>query len=121
MHPKNSRIMETTRQQKINRLIQKEFSEIFQRETMLMPGVIISVSIVRVSPDLGLAKVYLSIFPSDKSKELLENIKSNAKSLRYALGQRVGKQLRVIPELAFYLDDSLDYLDNIDKLLNTEN
>lgn len=112
--------METTRQQKINRLIQKEISEIFQGETRQMNGVIISVSIVRVSPDLGLAKIYLSIFPSDKGEELLANIKTNTKSLRYALGQRVGKQLRVIPELAFYLDDSLDYLDNINKLLNND-
>lgn len=113
--------METTRQQKINRLIQKEMSEIFQGETRQMQGVIISVSIVRVSPDLGLAKIYLSIFPSAKGEELLANIKTNTKSLRYALGQRVGKQLRVIPELAFYLDDSLDYLENIDKLLNNDN
>jgi len=112
--------METTRQQKINRLIQKELSEIFQRETKQMQGVIVSVSIVRVSPDLGLAKIYLSIFPSGKGEELLANIKTNTKSIRYALGQRVGKQLRVIPELAFYLDDSLDYLENIDKLLNTD-
>lgn len=113
--------METTRQQKINRLIQKEMSEIFQGETRQMQGVIISVSIVRVSPDLGLAKIYLSIFPSAKGEELLANIKTNTKSLRYALGQRVGKQLRVIPELAFYLDNSLDYLENIDKLLNNDN
>lgn len=112
--------METTRQQKINRLIQKELSEIFQRETKQMQGVIVSVSIVRVSPDLGLAKIYLSIFPSGKGEELLANIKVNTKSIRYALGQRVGKQLRVIPELVFYLDDSLDYLENIDKLLNTD-
>ena len=113
--------METTRQQKINRLIQKELSEIFQRETMQMQGVIISVSIVRISPDLGLAKIYLSIFPSNKGEELLANIKTNTKSIRFALGQRVGKQLRIIPELAFYLDDSLDYLENIDKLLNSDN
>lgn len=109
--------METTRQQKINRLIQKELSEIFRADTSKMQGVLVTVSIVRVSPDLGLAKVYLSIFPSDKGAELLENIKANTKGIRFALGQKVGKQLRVVPDLAFYLDDSLDYLENIDRLL----
>lgn len=111
--------METTRQQKINRLIQKELGEIFQKDTRQMQGILVSVSAVRVSPDLGLAKAYLSIFPSDKGKELLANIKANTKAVRFDLGQRVGKQLRVIPELAFYLDDSLDYLENIDKLLGS--
>ena len=110
--------METTRQQKVNRLLQKELSEIIRLDTQQMQGIIVSVSGVRVSPDLGMAKVYLSIFPSEKGKELLKNIKTNAKQLRYALGQRVAKQLRVIPELAFYIDDSLDYVENIDKLLN---
>lgn len=113
--------MDTTRQQKINRLIQKELGEIFLKDTKQMQGILVSVSIVRVSPDLGLAKAYLSIFPSEKGKELLENIKTNVKKIRFDLGQRVGKQLRVVPELAFYLDDSLDYLENIDKLLNSDN
>ena len=113
--------MDTTRQQKINRLIQKELGEIFRKQTQQMKGVLVSVSIVRVSPDLGMAKVYLSIFPSEKGKELLDNIKTNVKALRFDLGQKVGKQLRVIPELSFYLDDSLDYLENIDRLLDTDN
>lgn len=113
--------METTRQQKINRLIQKELGEIFLLDTKKTHGVLISVSIVRISPDLGNAKVYLSIFPSDKAKELLSNIKANSKVIRFDLGQRVGKQLRVIPELSFYLDDSLDYIENIDRLLNSDN
>jgi ribosome-binding factor A len=113
--------MDTTRQQKINRLIQKELSEIFRKETQQMRGVLVSVSTVRVTPDLGLAKVYLSIFPSEQAKDLLANIKTNVKTLRFDLGQKIGKQLRVIPELAFYLDDSLDYLENIDRLLGTDN
>lgn len=113
-------IMETTRQQKINRLIQKELSDMFLLQTKQMSGVLVSVSAVRVSPDLGLAKAYLSIFPSEKGKELLNNINTNIKALRYDLGQRVGKQLRIVPELAFYLDDSLDYLENIDRLLNSD-
>ncbi len=112
--------METTRQQKINRLIQKELGEIFLLQTKAMPGVLVSVSGVRISPDLSVAKAYLSIFPSEKGKELLANIKTNVKAIRYDLGQRLGKQLRIIPELVFYIDDSLDYLENIDKLLNTE-
>jgi ribosome-binding factor A len=113
--------MDTTRQQKINRLIQKELSEIFRKQTQQMRGVLVSVSTVRVSPDLGLAKVYLSIFPSEQGKDILTNIKTNVKALRFELGQKVGKQLRVIPELSFYLDDSLDYLENIDRLLGSDN
>ena len=82
-----------------------------------MRGVLVSVSVVRVSPDLGVAKAYLSIFPSNKSEELLEAIRANTKAIRYDLGQRVGKQLRIIPELSFFIDDSLDYIEHIDKLL----
>lgn len=112
--------MDTTRQQKVNRLIQKELGEVFLKDTRMMRGVLVSVSEVRISPDLGNAKVYLSIFPSEQAKELLSNIKDNAKAVRYDLGQRVGKQLRIIPELSFYLDNSLDYLENIDRLLNPD-
>jgi ribosome-binding factor A len=109
--------METTRQEKINRLLQKELSEIFLLDAKHVPGVLITVSMVRVSPDLGLAKAYLSFFPTAKGKELLAAIKANAKTIRYDLGKRVGKQLRVVPELVFYLDDSLDYAENINNLL----
>lgn len=109
--------METNRQQKINRLIQKELSEIFLLETKKMQGVLISVTNVRVSPDLGMAHAYLSIFPSEKADELLRNINENIKSVRFDLGKRVGKQLRIVPELMFHIDDSLDYIDNINKLL----
>lgn len=110
--------MESTRLNKINRLIQKELGEIFLLQTKAMKGVLISITTVRVTSDLGLARVYLSIFPSEKGEELLESIKANTKSIRFDLGQRVGKQLRKIPELSFYLDDSLDYIENIDNLLN---
>ena len=109
--------MGSNRQEKINRLIQKELSEIFLLETKKMQGVLVSVTRVRVSPDLGIAHAYLSIFPSGKSEELMQNIKDNTKGLRYELGTRVGKQLRVIPDLSFHLDDSLDYIENIDNLL----
>lgn len=109
--------METTRQAKISRLLQKELSEIFRRQTAKMRGTLVSVTNVRVSPDLSVAKVYLSVFPSDKAQEVLESIKASAKTVRYELAQNVRFQLRKCPELAFYLDDSLDYLDNIDALL----
>lgn len=110
--------MESKRLQKIERQIQKDLSEIFLTETRQMQGVMISVTNVRMSPDLGLAKAYLSIFPSDKSEEIMENINSNKKAIRYELGVRIGKQVRRIPELAFFVDDSMDYLENINRLLN---
>ena len=109
--------METTRQQKIARLIQKELSEIFRLETAKIGNVIVSVSTVRVSPDLSIAKAYLSVFPSNKGEEIVANINKNSKSIRYDLAQKVRFQLRKTPELAFYLDDSLDYIEHIDELL----
>ncbi|MDO5572203.1 MAG: 30S ribosome-binding factor RbfA [Bacteroidales bacterium] len=109
--------METTRQSKIGRLLQKELSETLRRETEKMHGVLISVSAVRVTPDLSIAKVYLSIFPSEKGGELLKNIQSNAKTIRHEIAQTVRYQLRKMPELVFYIDDSLDYIEKIDSLL----
>ena len=109
--------MESTRLNKIGRLIQKELGDIFQKQTQAMPGTLISVSAVRVSPDLGVAKAYLSIFPSEKGQELLEAIRTNTKAIRFELGKRIGKRVRIIPELSFFIDDSLDYIENIDKLL----
>ena len=82
-----------------------------------MHGVLVSVTRVRISPDLSICTAYLSIFPSEKGKELLQNITRNEKSIRYELGQRVRNQLRIIPELRFFIDDSLDYIDHIDELL----
>lgn len=109
--------METTRQNKIARLIQKELSDIFQRQTSQMRGVIVSVSTCRISPDLSVCRVYLSVFPSNRADELVNNINANGRSVRFELGKRVGKQLRIIPELKFFIDDSLDYVDHIDELL----
>ena len=110
--------METTRQAKISRLLQKELSEIFRRQTAKTHGVIVSVSAVRVSPDLSVAKAYLSVFPSEKAMEVMENIEASKQTVRYELAQIVRHQLRKVPELQFYLDDSLDYIENIDNLLN---
>ncbi|MDE7472776.1 MAG: 30S ribosome-binding factor RbfA [Muribaculaceae bacterium] len=109
--------MESTRQAKIARLLQKELSEIFRRQTAKTQGVLVSVSAVRVSPDLSIARVYLSVFPSDKGAEILAEINRSAKTVRYELAQIVRHQLRKTPELSFFLDDSLDYLENIDHLL----
>ena len=110
--------MEGTRLQKIERLLQKELGDIFQKQTQAMHGVLVSVSVVRVSPELSVAKAYLSIFPSAKGEELLKAIRANTKAIRYDLGQRVRLQLRKIPELSFFIDDSLDYIEHIDSLLN---
>ena len=109
--------METTRQAKISRLLQKELSEIFRQQTAKTHGTSVSVSAVRVSPDLSVAKAYLSVFPSQKAQEVMESIKLSAKTIRYELAQKVRFQLRKTPELQFYLDDTLDYLENIDHLL----
>ena len=109
--------MESNRQAKIARLIQKELSEIFRQQTAKTRGVIISVSAVRVSPDLSIARAYLSVFPSEKGAEMIESINKSAQTVRYELAQKVRFQLRKTPELQFYLDDSLDYIDNIDRLL----
>ena len=110
--------METTRQQKIARLLQKELSEIFRQETAKIGNVIVSVSAVRVSPDLSIARAYLSIFPSDKAQVLIESINNSAKQIRYELAQKVRFQLRKTPELFFHIDDSLDYIEHIDNLLS---
>lgn len=110
--------MENTRQAKISRLLQKELSEIFRQQTSKTHGVLVSVSAVRVSPDLSIARAYLSVFPSEKAPEMIESINNSTKTIRYELAQRVRYQLRKTPELQFYLDDSLDYIENIDRLLD---
>lgn len=109
--------METTRQNKISRLIQKELGELLRRQTAGLRGVIVSVTGCRISPDLSYCNVYLSFFPSERADELLKNLKENGRTLRYDLGQRLRYQLRIIPELRFFRDDTLDYLEHIDELL----
>ena len=110
--------METKRQNKIARLIQKEISEILQSITKEMnQGVLITPTIVRVSPDLGVAKIYLSIFPSEKSADMLAFVTERSQTIKHHLAGRTRFQLRTVPSLSFYLDDSLDYIEHIDKLL----
>ena len=112
--------METTRQNKISRLIQKELSDIFLQQTKAMNGVLVSVSVVRISPDMSVVRAYLSVFPSERSEEIVKNINDNTKSIRFELGNRVRHQLRIIPELNFYNDESIEKLSKIDELLNAD-
>ena len=100
--------MQETRQNRIARLLQKELSLIFQSQTRMMHGTMVSVTRVKISPDLSICTAYLSIFPSDKGEELMNNINANVKTIRYELGTRVRNQMRIIPELRFFIDDSLD-------------
>ncbi len=109
--------MQETRQNRISRLLQKELSLIFQSQTRMMHGVMVSVTRVRISPDLSVCTAYLSVFPSEKGEEIIKNVNANQATVRYDLGRRVRNQLRIIPELRFFIDDSLDYIERIDELL----
>jgi len=110
--------METTRQQKVARQIQKDLGEIFMSATReITKSKMITVTVVRMSPDLSLAKVYLSIFPSDDAATVLDNLQHHVKHIRLELGKKVRHQLRIVPEIAFFIDDSLDYAEHIDELL----
>ncbi len=109
--------METTRQQKIARLLQKDLGEIFQRsEKNLFPGAMITVTKVNITRDLSIASVYLSIFGKDP-QNVLKTVQASTKEIRKQLGMRIKNQVRSIPELRFYIDDSLDYIENIEQLL----
>lgn len=98
-------------------MLQKELSLIFQQQTRATHGVMISVTRAKISPDLSICTAYLSVFPSEKGEEILTNINANSKQIRYELGTRVRNQMRIIPELRFFIDDSLDYIEHIDELL----
>jgi len=112
--------METTRQQKIARMLQKELGEIFLLYARKLHGTLITVTGVRVSPDLGIVHVHLSIFPSEKATTIISQVNADTKAIRFDLGKRVRNQLRIVPELHFHIDDSLDYLENIDNLLKQD-
>jgi ribosome-binding factor A len=110
--------MEKTRLKKVERLLQKELGTIFQRNTFSeFKNVLISVTVIRVSADLSVARVYLSVFPSTNADEVLKNIIENTGKIKYELGTKVRNQLRKIPDLKFFIDDSLDYANKIDDLL----
>ena len=109
---------ENTRQLKVAREIQRDLAEIIRGRGMAaFDGAMVTVSGVKMSPDLSLAKVYVSIFPSSKTEKVMEVLEENNRRLRGELGHLVAKQLRIVPELAFYLDNSLDYVEHIDELL----
>lgn len=113
--------MESTRQQRIAALLQKDLAEIFQKiSQQIFKGTLITVTKVRISPDLGYAKVYLSLFPIKDKDEFLGTLKDHASEIRHELGQRTRHQMRKVPELNFFIDDSLDYEENIDRLLRGE-
>lgn len=111
--------METQRQKKIAGLLQQDLADILQRAATDggLKGVIISVSKAVVSPDLAIAKVYISIFPTQEAEPLLRGIRAEQVKIRHELAQRTRHQLRRVPELQFHLDDSLDYIENIEKTL----
>lgn len=110
--------MDSIRQNKVARLIQRDLSEMFQLECKEFTlGAMLSITTVRVSSDLSYAKIYVSIFPSDRIEPVMKSLEEHNKSIRFILGRKVGKQMRIIPELRFFVDDSLDYIDKIDELL----
>ncbi len=112
--------MASIRQNKVARLLQKELSDIFQREGRnLFPGKMVTITVVRVTQDLSIARVYLSIFPGENNEKVIADISLQGKHIRHELGNRVRHQLRIVPELQFYIDDSLDYVENIDELLKS--
>ncbi len=111
--------MTTTRQHKVSRLLQKELGNYFQKNgPELTGGKMVTVTVVRISPDLGVAKVYLSIFPGEQKDHDLKTVAERALMVRSEMGKRLRDQLKHIPEFVFYLDDSLDYIDRIENLLN---
>ena len=112
--------MDNKRLDKVNKLILKELGDIFQKELKpAVPSLMITVTHVKVTSDLGYANVYLSIFGVDDKKKVVEEVNANARAIRGLLGNRIRYQMRVIPELRFFEDDSLDYIENIDNLLHS--
>jgi ribosome-binding factor A len=110
--------MESTRQQKIARLIQRDLGELFQKMTRdVFPGNMITVTKAHISPDLSYARAYLSLFGKTEKNELLRLINIHKKEIRRELGNRIHNQVRIIPELEFFIDDSLDYIENLENLL----
>lgn len=111
--------MESTRQLKISKLLQKDLGEIIQRlSPMLFKNAMVTVTKVNVTKDLSIARIYVSIFATGEKKDVLEMIRKNTKEIRHQLGNRVKNQLRKVPELQFFEDDSLDYIENIETLLD---
>ena len=110
---------ESTRQQKVSKEILRKMAEIIRSKGMAaFDGAMVTVSGVKISPDLSVARIYVSIFPSKKADNVLNILKDNTKALRGELGHAMSKQLRIVPEISFFLDSSLDYVAHIEELLN---
>ena len=113
--------METNRQKKVATVFQEELSEIFRKEAKeLFPGKLLTVSNVSVSPDLSVAKVYVSIFPTNEKEQIIKLIKEKSPFYRSLIARTAAKTMRITPELLFYLDSSLDEMDKIDRALRGE-
>lgn len=109
---------ESTRQLKVASQIQRDMAEIIRQKGMaFFDGALVSVSGVKISPDLSVAKVYVSVFPSSKAETVMKTLGVETKALRGELGNRVARQLRIVPEIIFYLENSLDYVERIEELL----
>ena len=109
--------MESKRQQKFARVIQKDLGELFQRDgNTLLPNTMITVTKVRTTPDLGIVRVYLSFFNSPNSQLALNTIRSHSSEIRYNLGKRIKDQVRGVPQLEFFIDDTNEYVDKMDKI-----
>jgi ribosome-binding factor A len=114
--------METKRQQKFARVIQKELSEILQKEGWSFHGnSIVTITMVRMSPDLSIAKVYLSIFNAENNELLLNELRAKSREIRYKLGEKIRNQVRVIPSIDFFIDDSMEYVSKMEKLFDAIN
>ncbi len=111
--------VESTRQQKIAKQIQRDIADILQKEYReQFKGILLTVTAVRVSPDFGYAKIYVSVFPFDRNEMVIEVLKHNNWAIRKALGAKIKHQIKSIPEIDFFLDDSLEYIENIDRAIN---
>ena len=113
--------METTRQQKIGKQIQKDIADIFQKEgAYIVKGVLVTVTSVRISTDFSYAKIYISVFPFDKNESIMKALADQNWFIRKALGSRIKHQIKSIPELSFFLDDSLEYIESLERAMNKE-
>ncbi len=110
--------MESTRQQKVAKQIQRDLAEIIQKDyNTIFKGLLLTVTMVRVSPDFGYAKAYISVFPFDRHEEVLQLLEKHNWAIRKTLGSRIKNQLKLVPELEFFIDDSLEYIENIDRAM----
>lgn len=111
--------MESKRQQKFAGVIQKDLAEIFQREGMIfLPNIMVTITKVRVTPDLALARIFLSFFNSSNNMQAIDTIKAHAGEIRYKLGARIKNQVRVVPQLEFFIDDTSEYVERMDKIFD---